>query len=124
MGQLTSFEDLYNLQKQFQTIVLNSTNNNTGDLPQDNVNFFRYFSLALIEEMGEVLKTDGRWKLYRKSDCSQDEKLEEIADVFLMWCNVALFSGFDSGMLLAAILNKISVNHERIKNADFGNSDK
>ena len=37
----------------------------------------------MTEEMGEVLASDKRWKTHRKERYVREEKLDELADVFI-----------------------------------------
>ena len=101
MNGLTSlsFSELFKKQIDFQKSLLIRQGQipTSNALPVDDLNWFTYHSLAMIEEMGEVMKADKRWKTHRNCRYEKDEKLDEIADVFITAMNIAMYSGF-SGM--------------------------
>ncbi len=103
-----NFEDLYELQKSFQMNIYEK------ELPNDDVNMYQYHMLAIIEELGEVLKADKRWKTHRNDIFVKDEKKDEIVDVFITAINIALYSGIDCEELLNAINDKIKINYKRL----------
>lgn len=111
-----SFEELFNEQIEFQNSVLNKCDSQNEDLvlPVDSVYWFKYHCLAMLEEMGEVLKSDKRWKTHRNKRYEREEKLDEIADVFITAINLCIFSGFDSSVVLDAISNKVQENKGKI----------
>lgn len=85
------------------------------ELPTDNLEWFKYHCLAMLEEMGEVMQSDKRWKTHRNERYAAGEKLDELADVFITWCNMAMYSGFTNVQLQEAVTRKISKNMERLK---------
>lgn len=100
---------MFEKQKTFQEHV-------TGlQCPVDDVSWYKYHMLALIEEAGEVLKADKRWKTHRNTRYEPDEKLDEIADVFITAINVSLFSGFDGNEIFNAVIRKIQENENRLE---------
>ena len=106
------FNHLYYAQKVFQERLVKE------NLPQDNVGLFTYHVSAMVEEMGEVMKADKRWKTHRNTAYNPEEKLDELADVFITAMNLAIYSGFSSHDIENAILNKIKINNERLDDHD------
>lgn len=84
-------------------------------LPDDNVEWFKYHCIAMQEEMGEVLQADKRWKTHRNESFNPDEKLDELADVYITMMNMAIYSGYSSDMLEDAVLKKIRTNFRRLE---------
>ena len=101
-----SFEKLFSEQEKFQKLI-------EGVNPHDNPVKFEYHIAAMVEELGEVLKADKRWKTHRNTTFIAEEKLDEIADVFITAINLALWSGFNVDMVIRALNNKISENFKR-----------
>ena len=64
----------------------------------------------MVEELGEVMKADKRWKTHRNDRFEFDEKLDEIADVFITVMNIAIFSGISGDQLVNEIVAKIQEN--------------
>lgn len=93
-------------------------NNMPDKLPRDFVPLFSYHIQQLISEVGEVLDADKRWKNLRNSKYNRKEKLDEIADCFIVLMNVAIFSGFNADDVLEAIASKLEVVAERIDDAN------
>lgn len=87
---------------------------NTISIPVDDVKLMSYHIQQLVSEIGEVLAADKRWKNFRNENFNNDEKLEEIADCFIVLMNVAMFSGFDGVQLSEAIQNKLNEVSKRI----------
>jgi NTP pyrophosphatase (non-canonical NTP hydrolase) len=116
-GSTPPLSTLFEAQSAFQKKV-------TGiDLPQDDVKWFQYHTNAMTEEMGELLKSDKRWKTHRNTNYDPMNKLEEIADVFITTMNIALFSGFCAADVSDAILKKILENVCKLRrNSDDSNS--
>ena len=85
--------------------------------PTDDVKWFQYHITAMNEELGEVLKADKRWKTHRNAFYDPENKLEELADVFVTAINLALFSGVGAEEMLNAICAKISENTKKLKEA-------
>lgn len=106
----SSFQSLFEAQRQFQINV-------TGKPPKDDTRWFQYHVTAMSEEIGEVLKADKRWKTHRNAFYDKENKLEEIADIFITAINISMFSGFDSETILSAIAAKISENSKKLKEA-------
>ncbi len=113
-----NFEDIYDTQVMFQEEVkkLAPYEFEVGMLPEDNIKGFSFHMQQLMSEIGEVLDADKRWKNYRNSKYEKNNKLEELADCFIVLMNVCIFSGFTAQDLIGAIVRKIHKNTERIKN--------
>lgn len=104
---MINFETLYASQVSFQEMI-------TGDqLPRDNLPGFSYHVQAMVEELGEVMKADKRWKTHRNERYVPEEKLDEIADVFITAMNIAIHSGYSAQEVAEAIFLKISDNNRR-----------
>jgi NTP pyrophosphatase (non-canonical NTP hydrolase) len=98
------FETLFKAQSAFQSKV-------TGEqVPVDNVRWFSYHMQGMMEELGEVLKADKRWKTHRNEAFDPENKLDELADVFITAINMAIFSGVDANKILDAVAIKIREN--------------
>lgn len=110
------FHELYDKQIQFQKDVFDYEAGYEIDLklPQDIKSQYQYHMLAMLEELGEVLKADKRWKTHRNQRYVKEEKLDEIADVFITAMNIAIYSGIESKSLLEEIGRKIQTNKERL----------
>lgn len=103
-------KQLFERQKAFQHLI-------TGEnLPVDNTGWFSYHIQAMIEELGEVLKSDKRWKTHRNTNYEPGNKEEEIADIFIVAINLALFSGFDADRIYETVIQKIDKNFKRYNN--------
>lgn len=113
-----NFEDLYETQTMFQEEVKKAApyEFEVGTLPEDNIKGFSFHMQQLMSEVGEVLAADKRWKNYRNSKFDKNNKLEELADCFIVLMNVCIFSGFTAQDLISAIVRKVHKNAERIKN--------
>ena len=85
-------------------------------IPVDDVKLMSYHIQQLVSEIGEVLNADKRWKNFRNERYDENEKLEEIADCFIVLMNVAMFSGIDGAQLTKAIEEKLNKVSERIGN--------
>ena len=105
-----NFKSIYNQQCQFQHKVTKKTG-----LPVDDVNWSSYHILGLVEEVGELLKADKRWKTHRNTFFDEKNKLTEIADVFITTLNVAIFSGFSEKQVYEAVIKKIEENTNKLK---------
>jgi len=103
-----SLEHLYNKQANFQLSI-----NGGVHVPSDQISLYQYHMLALLEEVGELLKSDKRWKTQRNSYFDKHEKLDELADCFITLLNVAMYSDIDANMLHRAIDMKIEKNLTR-----------
>ena len=123
------FEELYNVQKRNQSDMIRAglyddyvdfvTKNNV-ELPFDHPRLASYHIQQLISEIGEVLDADKRWKNIRNGRYNKDNKLEEIADCFIVLMNIAMFSGFCSQDIINAIKFKLDVFGERIEKEKGG----
>lgn len=113
------FADFFNDQVNFQKEV----NENFGygvkveRIPEDNIEIAKYHMLALMEEVGELIKSDKRWKNYRNTHFDKDNKLEELSDCFITLFNIAMYSGISAEELEIALTKKMDENVERIKEA-------
>ena len=99
------FAALFNHQLAFQALI-------TGEksLPKDSVRWFSYHVQAMVEEMGEVLRADKRWKTHRNVFYDENNKMEEIADMFITILNLAIFSGLDAQSLYDVVSAKMQRN--------------
>lgn len=117
MGRIrnnVTFKEMYERQEEFQKKVLKSKNDNSN-VPADNLDWFSYHVQAMVEELGEVMKADKRWKTHRNERYEKQEKLDELADVFITAMNISMHSGFSAEDVLNAIINKIEENENREK---------
>lgn len=115
---MKDFCAIYVGQKDFQQLLIDSgLYGNLGNvmLPDDRLSMFSYHMQAMVSELGEVLEADKRWKSYRNGRYDREEKLEEIADCFLIMMNVAIYSGYQSFEVEDAILRKIEKNKKRVE---------
>lgn len=119
-----SLSDLYLEQMENQKVMIKNgmydqyidwVTKNQRCLPIDHPQLASYHIQQLISEIGEVLEADKRWKNFRNAKYNKDDKLEELADCFIVLMNIAMFSGFSSTDLYNAIYSKIEVVHKRIK---------
>ena len=117
-GKKSSFEDLFKRQIEYQKNVMSFEHGFSEEskpyLPQDNVSLFQYHMSAMLEELGEVLKSDKRWKTHRNSRYIPEEKLDELADVLITLMNLCIYSGFDSENILSEVDKKIDENIRRL----------
>ncbi len=112
-----SFADLYHNQIRFQENVLHTCSEDLrAALPVDSTHWFSYHMQAMLEELGEVLKADKRWKTHRNERYEPDEKKDEIADVFITAMNLSIFSGYNYNELFEAIEKKILENNSKLDN--------
>lgn len=86
----------------------------TKSVPVDDVKLMSYHIQQLMSEIGEVLDADKRWKNFRNQKYDSNNKLEEIADCFIVLMNIAMFSGFGSIQVTEAILKKLNKVSARI----------
>ena len=110
-GKTNTFSQSFNHQVSFQKLITGA------NCPGDNLEQFSYHIQAMVEELGEVVKADKRWKTHRNERFLVEEKLDEIADVFITAMNIAMHSGFDSETIEKAISDKIQRNFERLQKA-------
>lgn len=115
-----TFESLFESQTSFQNVLIKKgfyerfKNAETIEAPVDDVKLASYHIQQLISEIGEILNADKRWKSHRNDKYDEQEKLEEIADCFIVLMNVAMFSGFDGNTIAESIKSKLDKNIERI----------
>lgn len=103
------FKSLYVAQTNFQKAITGAK------CPSDNLEQFKYHVLAMVEEMGEVMKADKRWKTHRNTRYEREEKIDEIADVFITAMNIAIHSGLTADDVEKSIKDKIKINNNRLK---------
>lgn len=85
------------------------------DVVSDNPILFANSMLFMIEELGEVLKEDKRWKnVIRNKKYSSENKKEELCDVFIIMLNLLIFSGIDIDEFLVSVIEKQKINFERL----------
>lgn len=113
-----TLENIFNHQMLYQHMVLTKIKDETTTLPTDNVEWFSYHIQAMVEELGEVMKADKRWKTHRNERYNKDEKKDELADVFITFINLCLFSGFSVEEIKQAIFKKIEENFIRLKSQE------
>ena len=112
------FKQIYDMQIENQSLLVNNNlydNVEKMSLPTDNVALASYHVQQLISEIGEVLAADKRWKNIRNDKYDRDNKLEEIADCFIVLMNIAIFSGMSAEELENEIINKLQVVNKRFK---------
>jgi len=83
-------------------------------LPDDLPLEFRDQICLMAEELGEVAKTDKRWRAGQTETVQEGTKLEEIADIFIVAMNLAIFSGYDYLDVMNAVQQKITKNEGRL----------
>ena len=114
----SSFADLMGMQMSFQRIVIDNIGydyiSKGEKLPVDRVHVASYHNQALMEEVGELIKSDKRWKNYRNEFYDKENKIEELADCFITLMNIAMFSGVGCEEMQNAIEKKIGCNFERV----------
>lgn len=108
-----TFKQLYEMQIDYQEKIVDLV-----CLPQDKLEWFSYHIQAMVEELGELMKADKRWKTHRNIRYEPKEKLVEIADIFITSMNIAIFSGITSEQLVEAIISKIQENTEKLQNKE------
>lgn len=107
-SEANDMERAFEAQKMFQCRL-------TGlDEVKDDPEKFSQQIVQLVEELGELLQADKRWREYRGDKFNEVEKEKELADVFIVAMNLAIFSGVSYEKLVGAIKEKISINFERI----------
>lgn len=109
------FYELFSKQVEFQQNILKQKTGEEVVLPMDSVDWFSYHMQAMVEELGEVLKADKRWKTHRNSRYEKEEKLDELADVFITAMNLCIYSDFDYDDISEAISKKIEENNKRLE---------
>lgn len=101
-------EALNRLQVMFQSSI-------EGTTPKDDPVKFQYHVTAMVEELGEVLKADKRWKTHRNTTFVREEKMDELADCWITMMNVTMWSGIRIDEMLNGIENKIAENLKRLE---------
>jgi hypothetical protein len=87
------------------------------DTPIDSLANYSYHVQAMVEEFGELMKADKRWKTHRNTAYDPLNKLEEISDMFVTIINLALYSGFGYQEVGQAVLEKIEENELKLRMA-------
>lgn len=98
-------KELFNKQIKFQQSLTGQT------LPTDNRHDFRDQICLMTEELGELAKTDKRWR--KEKSTPSGNKIEEIADVFIVAMNLAMYSGYNYDDVVKAINDKMAKNSAR-----------
>lgn len=104
-------EDIWQAQKELQDLLYDYYS-----FPEDSISIFSYNMLLLLEEAGELLQADKRYRVenYYTSveldESALNKKLEEIADLFIVCMNIAMSSGFDLEDVLQAVELKQKCN--------------
>lgn len=114
-----SFAAFFNDQVDFQRKLINNIGYSVDvkKIPEDNVELSKYHMLALMEETGELVKSDKRWKNYRNTYYDKSNKLEELSDCVITLFNVAMYSGISAEELEFALNKKMAENMKRIGEA-------
>lgn len=114
-----SFADFFNDQVEFQKKINEKFGYGTKvkNIPEDNIEISKYHMLALMEETGELIKSDKRWKNYRNIHFDKNNKLEELSDCFITLFNIAMYGGISAEELELALTKKMVENVERIREA-------
>lgn len=118
MNNMILWTDYYNAQMNLQKKICENIGyfdkKEKLELPTDDPQIMSYHVQQLISEIGEVLNADKRWKNFRNGKIDKENKLEEIADCFIVLTNIAIFSGISADEMLYAIYDKMRINRERI----------
>lgn len=113
-----TFEELYQMQLKNQSLLIDNGKYDgvsKMSLPVDDVSLASYHIQQLVSEIGEVLAADKRWKNIRNDKYDRMNKLEEIADCFIVLMNVAIFSGMTADDIETAIVDKLNIVNARFK---------
>lgn len=112
------FKEFYKMQMNFQERIMEEVGYNGErrlvNLPIDDVSLMSYHLIALLEESGELVKSDKRWKNFRNTHFDKDNKLEEVADCIITLFNICAFSGITPSDLEDALYKKIENNNKRL----------
>lgn len=122
MNGKINFEEIYKKQMQNQNRMLALglyENENAVEVPFDDIKISSYHIQQLISEIGEVLSADKRWKNFRNEKYDKENKLEEIADCFIVLMNIAMFSGISYDMLIEKLNEKVEIVKERTSEIKF-----
>lgn len=111
-----TFASLFNQQAKTQNVILSKGLylGYTGEVPMDVPTLASYHVQQLVSEIGEVLHADKRWKNFRNEGFDRTNKVEEIADCFIVLMNIAMFSGVSAEEMEQAIADKIAKVYERV----------
>jgi NTP pyrophosphatase (non-canonical NTP hydrolase) len=114
-----TFEDLFELQRENQSMMLNRGMYDIAllkgeELPLDIPDLCSYHIQQLVSEIGEVLSADKRWKNFRNEYYDKEAKKEEIADCFIVLMNIAMYSGIDGNEMVNKIFDKMLIVQDRI----------
>lgn len=103
----------YDMQLECQRLI-------TGEeqIPRDSVEWFGYHIKLMLEELGELLSADKRWKTHRNEKFDPENKLEELSDVIIIALNLCIFSGLDADELYTLVKSKITKNVHRWRTKD------
>ena len=104
------FNKLFKKQIEFQSLIVDKK------LPTDSTEWFIYHVSAMMEEIGELLKSDKRWKTHRNIHFDKENKLEELADIQITLFNLMIFSDISEDELFIKVQSKISENTFKYKN--------
>ena len=117
------FEDMFYLQLENQSKLIDmgaydGFKSVDSDKPTDDPKLCSYHIQQLVSEIGEVLEADKRWKNFRNDKYDKANKLEEIADCFIVLMNVCMFSGYSASDVCDSIMSKIAKVSNRIDKID------
>lgn len=125
--KLFDFGELYEMQGQNQRCMLRRGMYNglcskkteeeayNIELPIDDTKLFSYHVQQLMSEVGELLDADKRWKNFRNGKYDREQKLDELADCFIVLMNIAMFSGYTTEEFFTAVAKKIVKVSDRIQ---------
>ena len=103
---------LFERQAIFQSLI--NEDDYSGDYPRDDVENYSANALLMVEDIGELLKTDKRWRTFRGGNHDEVNKSSEIADIAIVLTNICLYSGMTADDLVKAMSDKIDVNMMRL----------
>lgn len=112
------FNELFEKQIKNQQKLIDTGSYGTNEsmlLPTDNTKIFSYHIQQLMSEIGEVLESDKRWKNIRNNKYNREHKLDELADCFIVWMNLCIFSGYTPAEVLDQINKKLEIFSKRIE---------
>ena len=119
MTNLTMIGKIFDMAKNIQHVK------NNGDmLPKDDpVKAFVMLS-ALVVEVGETLQEDKRWKSLvgdtRVHINNKENKIEELADVFIYLINAVLYSNVDADEFVEIVLAKMELVYNNALDEEEG----
>lgn len=109
-------KSLFERQKIFQSIL---NDDDPNEYPRDDVQLFSTSTLLAVEEIGELLKADKRWRSFRGDKFDSINKSEEMADIFIVFMNILMYSGMSIDDLMDAVSEKIDINMSRVIKSDI-----